>query len=222
MKENKKYFITAGVMFVLFIIFTILVSLVDVQAIGPQNSEVGFATINGKVANSLQYNESMYKVSEILGYLAIVTVGIFGLFGVMQLFIKKGFTKVDKDLYILAGMYAGVLASYVLFEKLIINYRPVVLEEGLETSYPSSHTMMSVAFMLAAIQQFSMRLKDTIVKKIIIIACYAIGAGIIITRLLSGVHWLTDIVGAVLLALMWFFIYWAIVRTIHKDKFKKD
>lgn len=221
MKENKKYFITAGVMFVLFIIFTILVSLVDVQAIGPQNSEVGFATINGKIASSIQYNESIYKLSEVLGYFAILTVGIFGLFGVMQLFIKKGFTKVDKDLYILAAMYAGVLVCYVIFEKVIINYRPVILEEGLEASYPSSHTMMSVAFMLAAIQQFSMRLKDSIVKKIILVACFVIGAAIIVTRFLAGVHWLTDIIGGVLLASAWFMLYYSIIRTIYKDKFTK-
>lgn len=221
MKENKKYYITAGILFVTFILFTVLVNFVDVQAIGPQNSEVGFATINGKIASSIQYNESIYKLSEVLGYFAILTVGIFGLFGVMQLFIKKGFTKVDKDLYILAAMYAGVLVCYVIFEKVIINYRPVILEEGLEASYPSSHTMMSVAFMLAAIQQFSMRLKDSIVKKIILVACFVIGAAIIVTRFLAGVHWLTDIIGGVLLASAWFMLYYSIIRTIYKDKFTK-
>lgn len=222
MKENKKYYIISGVLFIAFIIFTILIKFVDVQAIGPQNSEVGFASINGAIANAITYNETMYGISEIFGYLAIVTVGIFGLFGFMQLIIKKGFAKVDKDLYILAGLYACVLVSYIVFEKVIINYRPVILEEGLEASYPSSHTMMSVAFMLAAIQQFSMRLKKNAKARIIVLViCTIVGVGIIVTRLLAGVHWLTDIIGGVLLASAWFMLYLAIIRTIYKDKFSK-
>ena len=221
MKDNKKYYISAGVLLVVFVIFTLLVKIVDVQAIGPEGSEVGFASINQAISAGLPYNEIMYKISEVLGYLAILTVGIFGLFGVMQLFIKKGFANVDKDLYILAGLYVCVLASYVVFEKIIINYRPVILEEGLEASYPSSHTMMSVAFMLAAIQQFGMRLKKTKVKNIVLAICTLIGIGIIITRLLSGVHWITDIVGGVLLASAWFMLYYSIIRTIYKEKFNR-
>jgi len=220
MKETKNYFLISGILFIAFIIFTVMVSFVDVQAIGPQNSEVGLASINKPVADGLAYNKAMYDISEVLGYFAIFTVGIFGLFGAMQLFIKKGFSKVDKDLYALAGMYACVLASYVLFEKLVINFRPVILEEGLEASYPSSHTMMSVAFMLAAMQQFSMRLKKNAMARVIIpIFCGIIGVGIIVTRLLSGVHWFTDIIGGVLLASAWFMLYYAIIRTIYKDKF---
>ena len=107
---------------------------------------------------------------------------------------QKGFKNVDKDLYILCGLYVCVLASYVLFEKIVINFRPVIIEGELEASYPSSHTMMSVTFMLAAIQQFSMRLKKANTRRLIIAACAVIGIGIIITRFLSGVHWVTDII----------------------------
>lgn len=221
MKENKKYYITSVVLFALFAIFTLLVKTVDVQIFERTSSEIGFASINIPIANSLPYNETIYNISEYLGYIAILTVGYFGLFGVMQLFIKKGFTKVDKDLYVLAGLYAALLVCYVVFDKVVINFRPVIIdiEEGLEPSYPSSHTMMSVGFMLAAIQQFSMRLKKSVVKTIVIAVCALVGMGIIITRLLAGVHWLTDIIGAVLLALSWFMLYYAIVRTIYKEKF---
>lgn len=223
MKENKKYYIISGVLFIIFAIFTVLVKSVDVQIFERTNSEIGFASINIPFANSLQFNESIYKISEYLGYIAIVTVGYFGLFGVMQLFMKKGFTKVDKDLYALAGLYAALLVCYVVFDKVVINYRPVIIdiEEGLEPSYPSSHTMMSVGFMLAAIQQFSMRLKKSTVKTIIIAVCALVGVGIIVTRFLAGVHWLTDIIGAILLASSWFMLYYSVVRTIYKDRFNR-
>ena len=218
MNSNKKMFIGSAVCFAIFVLFTILVKNVDVMPVGPQFSAVGFASLNKAVADSLPYNEFMYDVSEVLGYLAILTVGIFGLFGIMQLFIKKGFKNVDKDLYILCGLYVCVLASYVIFEKVIINYRPVMIEGELEASYPSSHTMMSVTFMLAAIQQFSMRLKKANTRRLIIAACGVIGIGIIVTRFLSGVHWVTDIIGAVLLSVAWFLMYFGAIRTIYPQK----
>ena len=218
MNSNKKLFISAAVCFVIFVVFTIMVKTVNVMPVGPQFSAVGFASLNKAVAEKLPYNELMYDISEVLGYLAILTVGIFGLFGIMQLFIKKGFKNVDKDLYILCGLYACVLASYVVFEKLIINYRPVILEGELEASYPYSHTMMSVTFMLAAIQQFSMRLKKENTKRLVVISCYVIGIGIIVTRFLSGVHWLTDIIGALILSSAWFLLYLGAIKTIYPVK----
>ena len=218
MNSNKKMFIGSAVCFLLFVLFTILVKNVNVMPVGPQFSSVGFASINKAVAESLPYNEFMYDVSEVLGYLAILTVGIFGLFGIMQLFIKKGFKNVDKDLYILCGLYVCVLVSYVIFEKIVINYRPVIIEGELEASYPSSHTMMSVTFMLAAIQQFSMRLKKANTRRLVIAACSIIGIGIIVTRFLSGVHWVTDIIGAILLSIAWFLMYFGAIRTIYPKK----
>ena len=195
-----------------------MVRNIDVAAVGPQESEVGFATLNKAVSDNLPYNDLMYNLSEILGYVAILTVGIFGLFGIMQLFIKKGFGKVDKDLYVLCGLYACALATYIVFEKMIINYRPVMLEGELEASYPSSHTMLAVTFMLAAIQQFSMRLKPEKTRMIVMAACALVGVGVIVTRIISGVHWITDIFGSVFISLAWFMLYLGVINTIYPDK----
>ncbi|MBO4846467.1 MAG: phosphatase PAP2 family protein [Lachnospiraceae bacterium] len=218
MKANKKYFVISAVFFCLFIIFTLMVKYIGVAPVGPENSKVGFATLNKAISDSLPYNDLMYNLSEVLGYVAILTVGIFGLFGIMQLFIKKGFTKVDKDLYILCGLYACALLTYIVFEKVIINYRPVILEGELEASYPSSHTMLAVTFMMAAIQQFSMRLKKEKSRQMVLIACALVGIGVIITRIISGVHWITDIIGSVLVSLAWFMLYLGMIATIYPDK----
>lgn len=216
MTSVKKYSITSIAMFVVFIIFTILVKTVDVKPLGPENSLIGFSSINSAFIKAIGYNDFMYTLSTVLGYIAILTVPFFGLFGLMQLKMKGGFSKVDKDLYVLAGFYVMVLASYVLFEKVIINYRPIILDEGLEASYPSSHTMMAVSFMLAAAHQFNVRLKKN--KKAFVIACVVIMLGIILGRLFSGVHWLTDIIGAILLSLAWFFLYAAIATSMIEKK----
>lgn len=220
MKDNKKYFIISAILFVMFVIFTVLVKTVDVQAVGPQGSEVGFATINKAVSDAIGYNDSIYKISEILGYLAIGTVLIFGLFGVMQLYYKKGFKNVDKDLYALCGLYALCLIVYIVFEKIVINYRPVILEEGLEPSYPSSHTILAVAFISAAIVEFGVRLKAKKTRTIVVSLCALDGIGVVLTRLLSGVHWLTDILGSLLISGACFVLFLGAFKVILANKEK--
>lgn len=47
-KEKHQKILLLGIaMVVLFVLWTATISLIDVQAIGPQNSSVGFATLNG-------------------------------------------------------------------------------------------------------------------------------------------------------------------------------
>lgn len=222
MKENKKYFVLSAVLFIAFVVFTVLVKTVDVAAVGPMGSEVGFASINKAVSDAIGYNESIYKISEILGYLAIATVLIFGLFGVMQLYYKKGFKNVDKDLYALCGLYVLGLVVYAVFEKVVINYRPVILEEGLEASYPSSHTILAVAFISAAIVEFNARLKAKKAKIIVLTLCALDGIGVVVTRLLSGVHWLTDIIGSLLISSACFVLFWGVFNIIVQNKKKSD
>ena len=96
----------------------------------------------------------------------------------------------------LAIFYCVVLATYVLFEKVVINYRPVVLDEGLEASFPSSHTLMALCFTISAILVNKELFKDK--TKIINCGLFILGMAVAITRLFSGVHWFTDIVGGFL------------------------
>lgn len=193
---KKKWLAIGTVLLIVSILFTILLTKVDVKAIGPNSSTVGFSTINTRL--TFNYNETVYKASKYLGYIALMIPCVYALIGLVQLIKGKKLSSVDKRLYKLAIFYALVLATYVLFEKVIINYRPVILDEGLEASYPSSHTLMSIFFTISAIIINKSMFKDKF--NIINTCLFILGVSIVILRLVSGVHWFTDILGAVLIA----------------------
>ena len=54
-----------------FALWTALVSLADVQAIGPEGSVVGFATLNGRVHKLTGVNWILYTVTDWLGLVPI-------------------------------------------------------------------------------------------------------------------------------------------------------
>ena len=204
----KKGLLLGLLLAVVSIVFTVLLTKVDVQPIGPQNSSVGFSSINTKFR--VDYNEKYYKVSKYLGYAALLIPGVYALIGLIQLVKGKSLAKVDKRLYILAIFYVLVLATYMLFEKVIINYRPVILDEGLEASYPSSHTLMAIFFCMSAIVMNREMFKG---KSALINVClFLLCCGVIVGRVMSGVHWFTDIIGALLIASTYITFFKALVK----------
>ena len=195
-------------MLLISVVFTVLLTKVDVKPIGPNNSTVGLSSVNNRLR--VDYNETYYKISKYLGYAALLIPVVYAGIGVYQLIKRKSFAKVDKRLYILAIFYVVVLATYVLFEKVVINYRPVMLDGGLEASFPSSHTLMSLCFAISAIIVNKSLFKDK--TKIINIALFILGMAIMTFRLLSGVHWFTDIMGAALYASSLLLIFKSFVK----------
>ena len=197
-KEKKNLFICVGL--ILFaIIYTCLVKVVDVQPVGVEGSNIGFATINKFVFDNIGFNNIWYKITEILGYVPILFAGVYGLIGMYQLIKRKSFAKVDKELICLAIFYVIVIALYVFFEKVIINYRPVILDEGLEASYPSSHTLMSLCLCGSSIL-INKKLFKNKYTNIMNIINYIMIIVIVVGRLISGVHWFTDILGGIIIS----------------------
>lgn len=204
MKRNRsqKKFAWAFLLFVLFLLFTLAVKTVDVQPIGPEGSRIGFAGINRFFFQLFGTSNFWYMLTKLLGYLAFLVVGAFALTGLLQLIQRRSLKKVDYRIWLLAGFYVLVAVFYVLFEKIVINYRPVILDEavGLEASYPSSHTMMLICIMATAHYLLPRLCKNDALVSIGRALCVVMIVVMPIGRLLSGVHWFTDIVGACLLS----------------------
>ena len=82
----------------------------------------------------------------------------------------------------------------------VVNYRPVLIDGFLEASYPSSTTMLVLCVMPAAIMQFNGRILNRVIRQCVAFAIVGFTAFMVIGRLVSGVHWLSDIIGGALVS----------------------
>lgn len=199
-KKTKKSLYVALSLLALFIVWTVLVRTIDCQAIGPQESDVGFATLNKNIHECFGVHMSLYQLTDWLGVVPISIVVAFALIGLSQWIERKKILSVDRNIITLGIFYTAVFAIFVLFEIFVINYRPILIDEVLEASYPSSTTMLAMCVMPTAMMQFKTKIKNIALKRIVIYLCATFTTFMVIARLISGVHWFTDIIGGVLIS----------------------
>lgn len=183
-----------------FAAWTAAVCVVDLQPMGPRETEVGFASLNRLVHTLTGVNMGLYVLTDWLSLIPLLCVSGFGLLGLTQWIRRKEIRKVDADLLLLGGFYVAVMAVYALFETVVVNYRPVLIDGVLEASYPSSTTVLVMCVMGTAKIQMHRRIQNRAVRYGAAFAVTAFSYVMVIGRLLSGVHWLTDIIGGVLLS----------------------
>ena len=199
MKTWKRLYVGAYLL-IGFALWTAAICLVDVCGIGPSGSKVGFAALNRFVHELTDVNMRMYVITD---WLSLIPLGFavgFAVLGLAQWIGRRNLRKVDRDLIVLGTFYMVVIAMYVIFEFFVVNYRPVLIDGCLEPSYPSSTTVLVTSVMLTAILQLKRRVKHNALRKWATGAIGAYIAFMIAGRLISGVHWFTDIVGGLLLS----------------------
>ena len=194
-----------------FVVWTMLIQFVDVQAIGVNGTLIGFATFNGWFHKLTGVHMTLYVVTDWLGLVPVFVCMFFGGVGFIQLVKRRSLLKVDLDIIFLGVYYILVIFGYLIFEMIPINYRPVLIEGFIEASYPSSTTLLVLSVMTTLIFQTNKRLKSVMAKRIIVILAILFSVFMVIGRLICGVHWFTDIVGSVILSAGLFCIYRGIV-----------
>ena len=199
-RKNRKRLVCGASFLAMFVLWTALVRSVNVRAIGPEGSSVGFATLNELVHELTGVNWLLYTITDWLGLVPIAVALGFAILGLVQLIKRKSLWKVDHSILALGGFYIVVMAVYILFEIVVINYRPTLVGGYLEASYPSSTTMLVMCVMPTAAIQLNARIKNTVLKRCAIISIATFTAFMVIGRLFSGVHWITDIIGGALLS----------------------
>ena len=215
-------------MFIQFLLYsialTIAVLTVDVAAIGPNGSEVGLSTINNWFRGlfsfdaGLGYSKFWYNITQLIGYFCLLVCVFWGCIGLYQLIKEKSINGVDKSLIATGVLYILTIIMYVIFEKCIVNYRPVIMEgeTEVEASFPSSHTMLVIVVMGSTffLVKYFLEEKENMKNVILLvrIICVIIALLMVVGRLICGVHWFSDIIGgilisATLLSLYSFFAY---------------
>ena len=218
MKKNGKRLLLVGCILVsAFIVWTVLIQTVDVQPIGQNGTDIGFAIFNRWFHKLTGVHMTLYTITDWLGLIPLFVCMIFGGIGFIQLVQRKSLFKVDYDIVFLGIYYVIVIFTYLIFEIFPINYRPILIEGFMEASYPSSTTLLVLSVMPTLNFQVNQRLKNVVVRKVICILTSIFSTFMVIGRLVSGVHWFTDIVGSIMLSAGMFCIYKAFVLLSYKD-----
>ncbi len=216
--KEKRFFCTGILLIALFAVWTILIKTVDVQPVGLLGTAVGFAALNGWFHGLTGVHMKLYAITDWLSLVPVLICMMFGCLGMCQLIRRKGIRKVDVDILLLGIYYGIVMLCYLLFEMVPVNFRPVLIEGRLEASYPSSTTLLVLSVMPTLAEQGNRRLKQAGHKKILGEASALFSLFMVMGRLISGVHWLTDIVGSVFLSGGLFCLYRAVVTVCEKEK----
>ena len=222
---KKKYIFSFSItafLLVAFIIFTVIVATVDRASIGPNDTIVGLSTLNSKVFNSLGTSKVWSRMTDALAIFAICVAGIFAVYGLTQWIKVKKIKNLDYKIWLLGLFYILVAIVYVIFQLIVINYRPTMFDEVPEVSYPSTHTMVVISIMGTSMVILPHIIKNKPIlyslDTLAMLVMYFMAMG----RLLAGVHWLTDILGGIILGSFMIMLYYSVVQYIEYRKYIKS
>ena len=206
--KNKKISLRGGLLLTaLFALWTVLVCTVDVRAAGESGTAVGFAALNVSFHSRTGVHMTLYTVTDWLGLVPVAVCLLVAGVGTVQLLRRKSLRNVDGDILLLGAYYAVVIGCYLVFEMCPVNYRPILIGGAAEASYPSSTTLLVLCVMPTLVLQTNRRVQNPALKRSVRIVSALFSLFMVIGRLVAGVHWLTDIVGSVLLSAGLFFTY---------------
>ena len=217
-KNGKKLLVTGSIWLAVFIVWTMLIQCVDVQPVGANGTNVGFAAFNSWFHRVTGVHMTIYVITDWLGPVPIGVCMVFAGIGFAQLVKRRSLLNVDYDIIVLGIYYVVVIAGYLIFEMIPVNYRPILIEGRMEASYPSSTTLLVLCVMPTLVEQVNRRMKNVAVKRLINIITIVFSVFMVLGRLISGVHWFTDIVGGALLSVGLFCSYKAVITLGQKEE----
>lgn len=216
-QQGMKYLYTGMAGMVAFALWTWVIRVVDVRIAGESQTPVGFATVNCRFHDLTGVHMGLYTVTDWLGLVPVFGCLLMSVVGLVQLIRRKRSHKVDMDILLLGVYYLLVMGAYLLFEHIPVNYRPILIDGRLEASYPSSTTLLVLSVMPTLVFQIRRRIRNIRLQPWLTRLVMVFSLFMVLGRLVSGVHWLTDIIGSVLLSTGLFRCYQAAVLLTGKE-----
>ena len=213
-KKPITYLIPSLCLLLGFLTWTLLILFMDVRPVGVNGSNIGLSSMNKWFFGITGSNMILYSITDWLGLVPIGICVVFGVLGLIQLIKRKRLFAVDKDILVLGIYYAIVILMYLIFEMIPINYRPILIDGHMEKSYPSSTTLLVLTVMPTLSFETHQRIENKKVIVLIDVFVTSFSLFMVVGRLISGVHWMSDIIGAVLLSGGLFILYLFFVMLI--------
>lgn len=208
-----------------FLVLIVLLKTVDVAVDENAGKEIGLSSVNFAVRDAVGVHLRFYDLTQYIGYFAILSAAGFAVWAVVRFFLSRfDLRKTGIDFLVLGGLYLAVILFYVFFEIVIVNYRPVLIDGTTpEASFPSTHTVLSIVIFLSASRLLHRRFALHVNYPLFSLPFCALAVFTVVARFVSGVHWLTDIVGGVLLsaALLFLFSFFSDLVPVETDDEKE-
>ena len=222
--KKLTYLLIPSLFLAVFVVWTALVKVIDVQYVGAAGF-LGFYHLNTQINDFVQnQNTHLFKtLTDVLMFAALSTLVPFAVVGLVQLIKRKDLKKVDSTIYIILAGYVAMVVIYFVFEIVKINYSPLSTAEELKASYPSSHVMIYSVMMGVAVLGLLHYAKMHDDLKLLINIFYMFSTlGVAVLRLLSGQHYFTDIIGALLISYTILFAVNSLYRYFKNEKTEKE
>lgn len=162
-------------------------------------------------------------ITDIILIAAFVVLAVFACFAIYQWIKRKSFTKIDPELrWATIPLILMVITYYVFDHFIILATRP---NGSGEPSFPSSHVMfVATVFALTALilpNYVKSRSARIVIYSLMLILVTFVAVG----RVLASMHWVSDVIGALIFSVIFATIYYLIIRRYRKnnssDKVKK-
>ena len=146
------------------------------------------------------YFRSLYIFTEILGAVSILACVFWTGLGIKDLIKYRDINDVDKSIFATWLLYVLALIVWKVVLKIAVNYAPVSvnLKSGLVVSFPCGNTFLIIISMCSSIYLIGYFLEEkknlVLTLRVICVAVLVLG---IVFRTVSGVNYLTDILGAI-------------------------
>ena len=150
------------------------------------------------------------KITDIILIASVAVLAVFTILGLCQWIKRKSLKKVDKPLLSMLVPLILMAATYFIFDKfLILNTRP---NGSGEPSFPSTHTMVVATIFLCVALILPRYIKSKVAVITLDILMLALTILVCIGRVAANMHWISDVAGGLIFAVIFAVIYYLIIR----------
>ena len=157
-------------------------------------------------------------ITDVILAISFIALAAFIVLGIYQWVTRKSLKKVDKRLLWLPLPLALMAITYFVFDKIwILNTRP---NGSGEPSFPSTHVMVVATIFFRTTINLAKYVKNAIARVIIEIAMVVLLSLVCMGRVLSDMHWVSDVIGALVFAFIFSEIYYFVIHKLVRQKGK--